>query len=554
MTLLRFLFRLSPRMVVLAILFGVISGAGSAGLLALISAGLTRREFSPHVPLVFVGLCSLALVARFGSDFILSYLGHGSSLKLRMKLSEQILAAPLRHLEQLGTARLYATLTDDIGVIINALLNLPLLCINFAVVLGCVVYLIWLSPLLSLLVLVFMLFGGLTYQIPILKGTHWQKLAREGTDELFTHFRGLTEGVKELKLHERRRNAFLFESLFPVAESLRRNHNRSMTYFIAAASWGQTLFFVFMGMLLFLLPFSRQLDGNVLIACTVTVLYIVHPLDSLMNSVSYMSRANVALNKVEALGLSLAAETESSSVSELTKTKYEWDFLELSGVAHSYHREQENSSFILGPIDLTFIPGELVFVIGGNGSGKTTLLKVLSGLYTPEAGEIQFNGAPVTAETVEHYRQYFSVVFSDFYLFDSLLGIEEKNLDARAHEYLTLLHLDHKVKIQNGVLSTTELSQGQRKRLALLVAYLEDRPINIFDEWAADQDPLFKEVFYHQLLPDLKARGKTVIIISHDDRYYHEADRIIKLENGTVEYDKQLITTQHTPASLVAGF
>jgi putative ATP-binding cassette transporter len=375
--------------------------------------------------------------------------------------------------------------------------------------------------MLSLIVLGFIIFGGLTYQIPVLKGTHWQKLAREGTDAPFTHFHGLTEGVKELKLHGPRRKAFLFEGLFPVAESLRRNHNRSMTYFIAAGSWGQTLFFIFMGMLLFLLPFSRQLDGNVLIACTLTVLYIVHPLDSLMNSVSYMSRANVALDKVERLGLSLAAETESSSAVDLMETKSEWDFLELLGVSHCYHREQENSSFILGPIDLTFIPGELVFVIGGNGSGKTTLLKVLSGLYAPESGEIQFNGAPVTAETVEHYRQYFSVVFSDFYLFDSLLGIEEKNLDARAHEYLRLLHLDHKVKIQNGVLSTTELSQGQRKRLALLVAYLEDRPINIFDEWAADQDPQFKEVFYHQLLPDLKARGKTVIIISHVVRYYH---------------------------------
>lgn len=554
MTVLRFLFRLSPRMVLLAILFGLISGAGSAGLLALISAALTSREFSARLPLAFLGLCLLALVARFGSDFILSYLGHGSSLKLRMKLTQQILAAPLRHLEQLGTARLYATLTEDISVIINALLILPLLCINSAVVVGCVVYLVWLSPLLSLLVLGFILFGGLTYQIPILRGMRWQKLAREGSDALFTHFRGLTEGVKELKLHGRRRKAFLFDGLFPVAESLRRNHIRSTSYFIVASSWGQTLFFVFTGMLLFLLPFSRQLDGDVLIACTIVVLYIVHPLDSLMNSVSYMSRANVALNKVEALGLSLAAETESSSASELTKTKYEWDFLELVGVTHSYHREQENSSFILGPIDLTFIPGELVFVIGGNGSGKTTLLKVLSGLYMPEGGEIHFNNAPVTAETVEHYRQYFSVVFSDFYLFDSLLGIEKKNLDARAHEYLKLLHLDHKVEIKNGVLSTTQLSQGQRKRLALLVAYLEDRPINIFDEWAADQDPLFKEVFYHQLLPDLKAQGKTVIIISHDDRYYHEADRIIKLEDGKVEYDKQLIVTQHIPTSLVAGF
>jgi putative ATP-binding cassette transporter len=94
--------------------------------------------------------------------------------------------------------------------------------------------------------------------------------------------------------------------------------------------------------------------------------------------------------------------------------------------------------------------------------------------------------------------------------------------------------------VRDGVLSTVDLSQGQRKRLALMTAYLEDRPIYLFDEWAADQDPVFKEVFYLALLPELKARGKTVIVISHDDHYFHVADRILKLDYGKIESDVQV--------------
>ena len=111
-------------------------------------------------------------------------------------------------------------------------------------------------------------------------------------------------------------------------------------------------------------------------------------------------------------------------------------------------------------------------------------------------------------------------------------------MDRQAQKYLKQLQLDHKVKIEQGKLSTTTLSQGQRKRLALLTAYLEDRPIYLFDEWAADQDPNFKEIFYTQFLCELKNRGKTVLIISHDDHYFHLADRIVKLNYGKVEYDK----------------
>jgi len=209
--------------------------------------------------------------------------------------------------------------------------------------------------------------------------------------------------------------------------------------------------------------------------------------------------------------------------------------LEMVNVMHSYHRETEDNHFTLGPINLRFRPGELVFLVGGNGSGKSTLAKIITGLYVPESGEIRLDGKTVTDKNRDDFRQLFSAVFVDFYLFENLLGINARNVDEQAKTYLEQLHLSHKVKVKDGVLSTTAVSQGQRKRLALLTAYLEDRAFYLFDEWAADQDPLFKDVFYTQLLPELKARGKTVLVISHDDKYFYVADRIIKLDYGKLD-------------------
>ncbi|PSR17702.1 hypothetical protein C8255_11165 [filamentous cyanobacterium CCP3] len=171
-------------------------------------------------------------------------------------------------------------------------------------------------------------------------------------------------------------------------------------------------------------------------------------------------------------------------------------------------------------------------------SGASTLAKVLTGLYQPQSGEIWLDRQPITEENQEWYRQHFSVVFSDFYLFNRLLGISDDADDSKAQDYLKQLNLSHKVRVEQGKFSTVELSQGQRKRLALLSAYMENRPIYLFDEWAADQDPSFKHVFYTQFLPDLKAQGKTVFVISHDDHYFYVGDRILKLNYGQVEFEQ----------------
>ena len=183
---------------------------------------------------------------------------------------------------------------------------------------------------------------------------------------------------------------------------------------------------------------------------------------------------------------------------------------------------------------MTIRTGELVFIIGGNGSGKSTFEKVLTGLYLPQQGEVRLNGEAITPATQDWYRQHFAAVFSDFYLFKKLLGLDPALIESQAEGWLKTLRIQHKVTIRDGEYSTINLSQGQRKRLALVTAMLEDRPFYVFDEWAADQDPQYKEVFYGELLPELRARGKGVIVVTHDDRYFHVGDRVLKLDEGKI--------------------
>jgi putative pyoverdin transport system ATP-binding/permease protein len=286
----------------------------------------------------------------------------------------------------------------------------------------------------------------------------------------------------------------------------------------------------------FIVAGRLETTTGIITGFTLALLYLMTPLQVLMNSVPSLTRANIAVANVHDLGLNLTRSEEQQEIPGISAAPIHEPFarLDLAGVTYSYRQEDSEDEFTLGPIDMDVRGGEMLFVTGGNGSGKTTLAKLLAGLYKPDAGIISYNGVAIDDTTRDSYRQCFSAVFSDFFLFDSLLGLDSPDLDQRAYSYLKSLRLDHKVRVQQGVLSTTELSQGQRKRLALLTACLEDRPIYFFDEWAADQDPIFKEIFYRSILPGLKARGKTIIVISHDDRYYDVPDRILHLESGRI--------------------
>jgi putative ATP-binding cassette transporter len=532
MNLFKFIWRTCRGMMLVTTATALLSGACNMGLIALVSAALTTDQHTKTLMWGFIVLGIGKIVSTFVSQALLASFAQGAVSNLRRELIRKILTVPLRRLEELGTPRLLVALTDDVFNITQALLAIPIVFVNLAMLLGGAAYLGWLSWKILVGAFVLILLGAVVYRLMVSSAFHFLNLAREEEDRLFGYFRALTEGIKELKLHRNRRGAFLNENVQSTTEAFQKHNVAAEVRFVAAQNWSHFLFFALIGLILFLLPEISHLSAKTLTGYVVTTLYLMGPLAGVMSSLSLFGRANVALEKVNQLGVSLAQGSTEVCAIDQNEAEITFENLELVNVMHSYHRETEDSHFALGPINLQFRPGELVFLVGGNGSGKSTLAKIITGLYVPENGEIRLDGKPVTDKNRDDYRQLFSAVFADFYLFENLLGIHARNVDEQAKTYLDQLHLSHKVKVKDGMLSTTAVSQGQRKRLALLTAYLEDRAFYLFDEWAADQDPLFKDVFYTQLLPELKARGKTVLVISHDDKYFYVADRVIKLDYG----------------------
>ncbi len=535
------LLRTSRRLALLTILFGALSGASSAMLLGLINQALTQSDSAQSgLAIAFAGIALAALVTRITSQILLTRLQQGILMDLRLRLSRHLIAASLRTLEEAGAHRAHTSLGQDILILSMGMSMLPEMFISSAVIVGSLGYMMWLSWPTCLALIGFIVVGQLLYAIPASVATKHQHLAREQNGLLMKCFFALTNGAKELRLNRDRRREFIDGDLQPTVQRVREHFLRSDTLFALANGWGMFAFMFVIGLFLFLVPRLTDLPAPVLHGSILLLLYLQQPINSITSMMPHLSRGNVALAHLEQLGLKLVPETtvEKALPAGATERPRSFEKIELVGLTHTYRHERDDEKFTLGPISTSLNRGELIFLIGGNGSGKTTLAKLMTGLYSPEGGEIRVDGRRVQPEELDDYRQYFSAVFFDFFLFERLLGLASPELMQQARQYLERLHLEQKVRIdEQGGLSNTALSQGQRKRLALLTAYLEDRPVYLFDEWAADQDPMFKEVFYKELLPDLRGRGKTVLVISHDDRYFHLADRILQLESGQLIAD-----------------
>lgn len=533
MGLLRYLLRSSRIPVLLAVAASIVSGATGAAFIAVVNAALAGDEGAPAgVVWAYVALCTATILARFASQSLLFRLSQGVIQRLRRRLVDGVLAAPLRRVETLGTPRLYSALSDDVVVIADALPGVPAICSSGAFVVVSLVYLAVVSPVVAGAALVATVLGVLVYRLFSGSGLRALARARAEQDTLFEHFRAVTDGIKELKLSRPRREAIAGDRLDRTATAYRRHSITGLSVFEGAAGGGQAVFFGFVGVLLFLLPVWFTISADTLSASVLVVLFAVASLQGVLSWLPGLGRASVALAAVE----KRLAFLESGGRERITGPVGglgDWRQIEFRGVCHVYPGPA-GEEFVLGPLDLTFRRGEVLFVVGANGSGKTTFAKALTGLYPPEEGTIRVDGKPVDDDDRDGYRQLFSAVFDDFHLFDTLDGLPTLDRARKAERYLSLLQLDHKVRIEGDRLSTTDLSHGQRKRLALLAAYLEDRSFYVFDEWAADQDPVFKEFFYRELLTELKARNKAVVVISHDDRYFPVADRLVWLDYGQI--------------------
>lgn len=548
MNLLKFFHSAATSLFYSAIVASLASGFSNAALAGLISHQIAMRE-----PLSsrFVGGLALLIVVAVCFDFLakqlLNLLVNRIVYELRMGFAGQVLTTPFSRLETLGTPRIFALLTDDIQLIGDVLAQLPTICIGLATILGCVAYLAWLSPLTLIGFAIFALPLFICYWLLQKRTNHLLQRVIDLRNQLYHIYRDLTEGMKELKLHTHRLSVFYYDHLRPVVAAGRETNTTFHRHHLLAQSVNQFTYFI---LILGLFAASRWMGTSleVLGAYAIMILYLKTATMTLVSALPRWAAAQTAIAQIETLGFTLVMPTTIVEDADESSLNTSFSQLEVESLAYTYHHTDEDRSFHLGPITCRFQAGEVVFIIGGNGSGKTTFLKLLLGLYTPETGQIVLDGRPVTAENMDAYRQNFAAIFAEPYLFPHLMGLAGGQADELARAWLARLQLTHKVDVINGELSTLNLSFGQRKRLALLTAYLEDRPIYVFDEWAAGQDPEFREFFYRTLLPELKAKGKLVIAITHDDQYFDAADRIIKFNTGEIEYDVTC-TSSPLPAS-----
>jgi putative pyoverdin transport system ATP-binding/permease protein len=517
----------------IALCASAVGGLSKASLVALINRafGAPQTELA-KLGAVFVVLAVLIVGTHTLSEIFFVRLGQRAKAELATVLARKVADTAYPRLERQGSARGMTALIQDIDAVVLMFVELPFLTMHASVVAGCLLYLGMLSWQVLLLALSSILAGAVGFHFANSRSVRHLHIARSRQDDLSLHFRGLFDGAKELRLNQGRKHAYLSELLSRDIEEIRAHRSQSYVLSAFAHAWGNGVFLAFMGSVIFVFSRMFAVDDRVMSGYALIILYMIPPVGALLAAIPSVLAARVALQRLEQLSDQLPPEPGGDA--PMVRS---FRSISLRGVGHSYYREGEDSVFTLGPIDLTFRPGELVFLVGGNGSGKTTLAKLLTGLYAPERGTLCLDGKPLGEADRSSYRQLFSAIFSDFFLFESLLGFPAGAMDARAGELLRELQLDRSVQIKDGRFSTTALSQGQRKRLALLMAYLDDKPFCVFDEWAADQDPTFREVFYRKILPALQQKGKTVLAISHDDRYFALADRCIKLDYGRLLAD-----------------
>jgi putative ATP-binding cassette transporter len=521
----------TPKLRRRVVLTAVTSGIASVAVLAIINAASHSSEYGTPLFRYFAMFASV--IAAY--VYCLRYTFDTTTRifedildKTRRRIINKIRNSELDTLDHIGRSEIYSRLTQDTAMLSQLEGFLTGTIQSASMLFFMSLYIVWLSEYAFLLTLLLMI-GGVTIYLRADKAAKEQiEYTSQMEVELFDHVTYLIDGFQEVRLNRQRSNE-LYEDTEDVSQALKESKVFTARHYNDNYVLSQAFFYFHLAAIVFVLPQLIPTFADTITQITMVIVFIIGPLGVVVSSIPAYFKANIAAEHIYSLEERLD-QLQQTPPSEAFVPIDSFSTITLTDVEFSYDKNQLEQ-FKIGPISFDLKAGEILFLVGGNGSGKSTLLKVLTSLYQPQQGTLKIDHRLVSGDAVHGYREMFSAVFSDFHLFGKLYGL--RDLDpGQVNALLERMQLDTKTAYVDGRFTSLNLSTGQRKRMGLLIALLEDKPICVFDEWAAEQDPEFRSYFYEELLHQLKEEGKTIIAVSHDDRYFHHADKIIKMEYG----------------------
>ncbi|MGE5363181.1 MAG: cyclic peptide export ABC transporter [Bacteroidota bacterium] len=518
------------------LLLTALSGLSSAGVLAVINVAannVSKNSVNISYLLMFIAIVGIFITSQ---KYILTT---GITIieeiihNIRLRLSDKIRRTDLLNIEKIGKAEIYNRLTQECNLI-SQMAAYVITAIQSGIMLIFVFgYVAYLSMMAAILLTGILIIGVIIFTRNDKKIREELEATNKAEVSFFVSLTDIIDGLKEIKLNRKKGND-LFTRFESILVNLKKLKIDTGFMFSENMVFSQAFIYIVLGAIVFVMPAINPEISNKIVATTTAMLFAVGPLTALVSMFPIFDKINIAVKNIYDMERQLDDQLNPDEVQPINGENRFDNFsrIDLSGLYFEYAGEK-NEIFSIGPIDLTINRGEVIFIIGGNGCGKTTFLKTLTTLYRPKTGSIFVDDKLIDNSNYLEYRELYSAIFYDFHLFDKLYGLEKTD-PKKIDDLLKLMQIRDKTEFRNNGFTKLELSTGQRKRLALIVTFLEDKPIYIFDEWAADQDPQFKKYFYDELLSKLKAEGKTVLAVSHDDRYFHLADRVIKMEYGMI--------------------
>ncbi len=522
---------------IVLIMFSLLAGVSNTLLLVIIQQAAENYEARDpnlqYAALFLICMLIFFICKRHVSRFIVSAV-QDSLFKLRIKITDHLRHADLLSYESIGRPKILGSLSEKTELINDAATQLGELIPAIIIVTTTFIYLAILSTTafwIALLSIVGIVFVFLLKNASV-KGAMWEALKTE--EEFLASFHHLLDGFKEVKMNRKRSDDLYFNYVIPIAQSYRELRKESETAMVDMRIYVFILMFLMMASIAFVLPHFSELSSQEIVDIVAVILFIWGPIGVCATTVPEVAKANLAIRNIRELERLLAEADDREEYQEnssLVKKQKGFEKIEFKNLNFQYPRQNSQMPFSVGPVNFTIRSGKIIFVIGGNGSGKSTLLKLITGLYRASIGTTRVDKTLVTTANYAHYREMFSIIFTDFHLFDRFYGIEDI-VQEEIDQELEKLGLEEKTEFVDGRFSNINLSTGQKKRLALISAIFEKKQIMIFDEVAADQDPQFRKYFYEELLQELKNSGKTVIAVTHDDHYFHQADEVYKMDYG----------------------